>query len=57
MPRGYMSKIDLQARIYKIKTALYEGEYEAMSEEWHDGHHDALNKVLDALQEFRDWQI
>lgn len=54
MPRGYMNKIDLQARIYKIKTALYDGKYEEMTEDWHDGHHDALNKVLDALQEYRD---
>lgn len=54
MPRGYVSKIDLEERIYKIKTALYEGEYKEKTEEWHDGHHDALNKVLDALQEYRD---
>jgi hypothetical protein len=54
MPRNPMNKIDLQARIYKYKTALYEGEYEEMSEEWHQGGHDAMNRILDALQEFRD---
>ena len=53
MPRGQLSKIDIESRIYKLKTALFEGEHSDKSGDWHDGHHDALNKVLDILQEYR----
>ena len=53
MPRGALTKIDIQARIYKLKTALYDGQYSEKNGDWHDGHHAALNKVLDLLQEYR----
>jgi hypothetical protein len=52
MPRGRMKKIDIEARIYKLKTALYNGEYQDKNGDWHDGHHAALNKVLDILNEY-----
>jgi len=54
MPRGIMLKTDMLARIYKLKTALYNGEQHDKSGDWHDGAHDALNKVLDILQEYRE---
>jgi len=53
MPRGQMSKIDIEARIYKLKTALYDGQHSGKSGDWHDGAHDSLTKVLDILQEYR----
>jgi len=53
MPRGQLTKIDLESRIYKLKTALYNGQHGDKGGDWHDGHHDALNKVLDILQEYR----
>jgi hypothetical protein len=53
MPRGQMSKIDIEAKIYKLKTELYDGSRSDKNGDWHDGHHDALNKVLDILQEYR----
>ena len=53
MSRGQMSKIDIEARIYKLKTSLYDGNHSDKNANWHDGHHDALNKVLDILQEYR----
>ena len=48
-----MTKIDLEARLYKLKTALYNGEQQDKSGEWHDGYHEAISKVLDILQEWR----
>ena len=53
MPRAIMTKIDLEARLYKLKTALYDGQHHDKSGDWHDGYHEALNKVLDILQEWR----
>ena len=52
MPRGRMSKVDMLSRIYKIKTALYNGQHHDKSGEWHEGAHEALSKVLDALNEY-----
>lgn len=53
MPRNSMTRQEIEARIYKLKTALYNGEHRDKSGEWHDGAHDSLNKVLDILQEYR----
>jgi len=52
MSRGRMTKIDIESRLYRMKTALYNGHYGEKSEEWRDGHHAALNSVLDILQEY-----
>ena len=52
MPRGRMSKVDILARVYKMKTALYNGQHSDKSGEWHEGAHEALSKVLDALNEY-----
>jgi len=52
MARGRMSKVDMLSRVYKMKTALYNGQHHDKSGEWHDGAHEALNKVLDALNEY-----
>jgi len=47
-----MLKVDLEARLYKLKTALFEGEHSDKSGDWHDGAHKALNDVLDIIDEF-----
>jgi hypothetical protein len=47
-----MNKVDILARVYKMKTALYEGHYHDKSEDWHDGAHHVLSKVLEALNEY-----
>ena len=52
MPRATVSKVDILARIYKMKTSLYNGEYRHMNGEWHEGAHHMLNKVLDTLNEY-----
>ena len=52
MPRGRLDKVDILARVYKMKTALYDGQHSDKSGDWHDGAHDAINKVLDAINEY-----
>jgi hypothetical protein len=52
MPRGRMQKVDIDARVLKLKTELYEGKYDGASEEWLNGAHHSLNMVLDILQEY-----
>ena len=52
MSSGRMSKVDILARVYKMKAALYNGEHQDKSGDWHDGAHEALNKVLQALNEY-----
>jgi len=52
MPHGSVTKNDILARVYKIKTELYNGEYESRPGQWHDGAHHTLNRVLDLLQEY-----
>lgn len=52
MPRGRVSKIDIQSRVYKLKEELYNGTHYAKGTEWHNGAHDALNRVLELLGEY-----
>jgi len=52
MPRSQITKIDLLSRIYKMKTRLYEGQHREKSGDWHDGYHQALNEVLNIVDEF-----
>ena len=52
MSTGNVTKVDLLAKIYKLKTSLYDTEQQAVTGQWTDGAHDSLNKVLDYLNEF-----
>lgn len=52
MARGRLSKIDIESKVYRMKTALYNGHYGEKSEEWQDGYHAALNSLLEILQEY-----
>lgn len=54
MATGKVTKVDMLARVYKMKTALYNGQHHDKSGEWHDGAHESLNKVLDILNEYTD---
>jgi hypothetical protein len=47
-----MQKVDLEARLYKLKTSLYNGQHQDKNGDWHDGAHHALNSVLEILQEY-----
>ena len=50
--RGQMRKIDIESRIYRLKMELYNGHYEGASDEWMDGSHYMINRVLQILQEY-----
>lgn len=52
MPRGRLTKVDILAKIYKIKNELYNGTHYNKSGEWHKGAHDSINKVLDIINEY-----
>lgn len=52
MPRGRVNKIDIESRVYKLKQELYNGTHHNKGKEWHDGAHNALNRILDMLSEY-----
>lgn len=54
MPRSRMTKIDVEARVLKLKNEIYDNSYNGCSNEWSTGAHYTLNRVLDILQEFRN---
>jgi len=47
-----MSKVDIEPKILKLKTQLFEGKYKGASQQWIDGAHYQLNLVLNILQEY-----
>lgn len=53
MPRNELKLEELKVRVLKLKETLYNETYESASEEWYDGAHYTLSKVLDILQEYR----
>jgi hypothetical protein len=52
MPRGRMQKVDIEPRVLKLKNQIHEGVYDGASEDWLNGAHYSLNKVLEILQEY-----
>ena len=52
MPRGHMSKVDILARVYKMKNELYNGQHKNKGKDWHDGAQESLNKILEMLNEY-----
>jgi len=53
MPRGRLHKTDMLAKVYKLKTELYDKEnITGMTGQWYDGAHDSLDKVLDIINEY-----
>lgn len=49
MPRGKLTKIDIESKVYKLKNFVYNNK----NKDWCDGYHEALNKVLDIIKEYR----
>ena len=47
-----MRKVDIEPKIRKLKTEIYEGRYNGASEDWLNGAHYSLNLVLNILQEY-----
>tara|TARA_Y100000004_G_scaffold82400_1_gene92444 strand:+ start:295 stop:459 length:165 start_codon:yes stop_codon:yes gene_type:complete len=52
MPRGRLLKVDIQARVLKLKNELHEGRYNGASDEWMEGAHYQLNQVLNIIDEY-----
>lgn len=52
MPRGNLKKVDILARIYKLKSDFYDRNEGNKSDQWYEGSHYALNKVLDIINEY-----
>jgi hypothetical protein len=52
MPRGKIDKPEMLAKVYRLKSMLYDGDYKHQNNDWHNGSHDSLNKVLDILNEY-----
>ena len=57
MPRGRLLKVDMLAKVYKLKTELYDKESNTgmtagMTGQWYDGAHDSLDKILDIINEY-----
>mgnify|MGYP004073566509 CR=1 FL=1 len=56
MPRGRLDKVDILARVTRMKNDLYNGVYDGASEEWLNGAHYSLNQVLEVINEYSQWQ-
>lgn len=56
MPRGSLRKTDMLAKVYKLKTELYDKDTSSsmtgQTGQWYDGAHDSLDKVLDIINEY-----
>jgi len=52
MPRGRLDKVDILAKVYKLKTELYNGKHSDRPGQWHDGAHSSLNEVLNIINEY-----
>ena len=53
MSSGRVSKVEMLARVYKLKQALFLGNWlKNASQDRRDGAHDALNLILEVLDEY-----
>ena len=52
MGRGRLLKIDIQARVLKLKNELHEVRYHGATKEWMEGSHYQLNQVLNIIEEY-----
>lgn len=50
--RGRVTKIEMQSRLMKLKTDLYNDRYHGASEEWIEGSHYQLNSMLAIIDEY-----
>ena len=53
MPRNAVKKDELECRVLKLKNELYNGSWSNRGQDWHDGAHTMLNRVLEMLSEYR----
>ena len=50
--RGRVTKIEMKARLIKLKNDLYNGRYHGASEEWIEVSHYQLNSMLAIIDEY-----
>ena len=50
--RGRVTKIEMKARLIKLKNELQNGRYHGASEEWIEGSHYQLNSMLAIIDEY-----
>ena len=50
--RGRVTKIEMKARLIKLKNDLYNGRYHGASEDWIEGSHYQLNSMLAIIDEY-----
>ena len=53
MPKNAVNRDELECRVLKLKNELYNGSWSGRGQEWHNGAHTMLNRVLDMLSEYR----
>lgn len=53
MGRNVLTREEMKVRLHKMKIALYEGNYQQKSGDWHEGAHEMLTKMLNILDEYR----
>ena len=51
--RNYVTKDEMNVKVLKLKTELFNETYHGASKDWEDGAHFMLNRVLHLLQEYR----
>lgn len=51
MPRGRLTKVDMLAKVFKMKNELYQNSH-MRSQEWQNGAHAAINKIIDCINEY-----
>lgn len=53
MGRNALTREEMKVRLHKMKIALYEGKHQHRSGDWHEGAHQMLTEMLNALDEYR----
>jgi len=51
--RNYVTKEEINLRVLKLKTEIFDKQYKGATKDWEDGAHFMLNRVLHMLQEYR----
>ena len=51
--RNYVTKEEINLRVLKLKTEIFDKQYKGATKDWEDGAHFMLNRVLHMLHEYR----
>jgi hypothetical protein len=53
MSRNPVTKVDILAKIYDMKTKVYNGHYLLKTPEWREGAQEVLSEMIEYLKEYR----